>query len=876
MNRRYCSQPESRRSAPASARRPAGTLVTLRRAYLAFLMILLVSVVQFVNTVSASEDDMRIDQIRGELSDQIDELYASGTMLYMAILGRARARLLRWQIGSPDSAAPIHELEPLGSIEALHGSGSMLWIGNREGKIFRWQPGRPPDQRPGVDGNVQALFWDGSVLWIGTRQGLFQSHGDLPPTRVTGFSESVRSIFGNESKLWIGTEQGLYTWNKYASSAPSRFPLSLMLDRKSITAVYVVNEKVWIGTQAEGGGRNEYGLYRWQDGRLESVMFRRTTVWSLFGDGSTLWIGSSLGLFQIKGTSGKWDAQLEVKTRLPSSVRPGDSIPIKWVIGNYEGRTSQSLVDQHVIVYDHDKEVRNLTVPKGAMQLVLDPIEKAGDYTLVVQARDLNGEIARSKAISLTVASFVGANSWIIDATKIWIGHVFFWGLLIFAYPKYSKVQAIFFWNSWARRIIGLGYVGFALTWVPYLRAKLFVPFRESLVADAALDSFRGLPYFDESEVENAATGEVGSIKEAIPEIKGQTLLEGESGLGKSMYLRRLVKQSKRLVVFLPADKCGKGVIEAVQNKLQGLAKDENFLRSLIFSGAFDICIDGLNEVTADTRAKICDFAESNFKGNIIMSTQPMECRPPSTSRTYIIQPLTRVQIQEFLDLLGENLPQDAKLTRPEYQQACSRFLSEVLSETQPKESLASAQRILSNPMDLSVIADILARGKTPDLFRLLEQQYNLMAADYQRRNLNSKFPLLRFSESVYKMKLDDVVFLGAANWPAELECMSRHKMIIERPSSRGPGNPTNAWRFRHDKIMEFFVVQTFLGEKNERPALHLGDPRFNGVYFLLAMLMPLEDARALRECLIQYAADTKDHTVSDTFVQLLRARAAV
>lgn len=52
-----------------------------------------------------------------------------------------------------------------------------------------------------------------------------------------------------------------------------------------------------------------------------------------------------------------------------------------------------------------------------------------------------------------------------------------------------------------------------------------------------------------------------------------------------------------------------------------------------------------------------------------------------------------------------------------------------------------------------------------------------------------------------------------------------------------------------------------------------MSDPRFRGVYFLLAKLMPISDALALREELINYAADTRDHTVSDDFVQLLRSR---
>jgi hypothetical protein len=53
----------------------------------------------------------------------------------------------------------------------------------------------------------------------------------------------------------------------------------------------------------------------------------------------------------------------------------------------------------------------------------------------------------------------------------------------------------------------------------------------------------------------------------------------------------------------------------------------------------------------------------------------------------------------------------------------------------------------------------------------------------------------------------------------------------------------------------------------------HIGDPRFRGVYFLLAGLLPLYVTADLRERLIYYAADTQDHTVSDRFVQLLRAR---
>ncbi|MGJ3253795.1 MAG: HEAT repeat domain-containing protein [Elainellaceae cyanobacterium] len=473
----------------------------------------------------------------------------------------------------------------------------------------------------------------------------------------------------------------------------------------------------------------------------------------------------------------------------------------------------------------------------------------------------------------------------------IWIGHALFWLLLVFFYPKFPQIQAIFFWNPWVRRITGLGYVGFAISWVPFLRARLFAPFQESLLANAGLDGFSPDVYFPESDVENKATGVKRPLQTAIPAIKGQIILEGESGLGKTMFLRHLILRSLQqpskktvwnklrdviqptpIIVFLPADRCAEGVEKAIQAKLHGLAKDPAFLRNLIYSGAIDICIDGLNEVTADTRSTITRFVENYFKGNIIMTTQPLEWRPPATATTYVLQPLKRRQVEDFLDTRQLMLPHDAPIQDEAYTQACKKFLQEALNPHQPREELTAARRILSNPMDLTLVTQMIASGEPPNLFRLQEQQYKLMADDYHRLHLES-FQLDWFSECVYDMRLHDRTAIPEADFYDELRCMERHKMVTLRQGVDSQGEPTKEWHFRHDKIMEFFIVQTFIGDQNDRPNKHLGDPRFRGVYFLLAKLMPLKDALALREELIQYAADTRDHTVSDDFVQLLRSR---
>ncbi|MEH2026261.1 HEAT repeat domain-containing protein [Nostoc sp.] len=466
---------------------------------------------------------------------------------------------------------------------------------------------------------------------------------------------------------------------------------------------------------------------------------------------------------------------------------------------------------------------------------------------------------------------------WFLNARTIILIHAAFWLLLIFAYPKFPQVQAIFFWNPWVRRILGVGYVGFLLAWIPFFRRKLFEPFKPSLLADAGLDNFNPQTYFPESQVKVPSAEKPQAITQVLPSITGQIVLEGDSGLGKSMFLRHLVKTSPRIVVYLPARKCDKGVIEAIQAKLHGQAQDADFLKNLIYSGALDICIDGLNEVTADTRAKICQFVESYFRGNIIMTTQPLEWTPPSTAKIYKLQPLEPAQIQQFLLTRQPRFPKDAKVQSSDYKQACNNYLTQAFSNQQSSEELAANQRVLSNPMDLTVVALMISQGEYPDLFHLQEQQYNLMAAEYLQE-WNQEFPLKKFSDAVYQMRLNDEQALPGDKFQQVVQSLEdeKYKMVVSRQWQNEEGAAKREWYFRHDKIMDFFLVQNFLGDSDEaknRLIDHMGDSRFRGVYFLLVNLLPLDAAKELKEKLVQYAADTKDHTVSDTFVQLLRPR---
>ena len=446
--------------------------------------------------------------------------------------------------------------------------------------------------------------------------------------------------------------------------------------------------------------------------------------------------------------------------------------------------------------------------------------------------------------------------------------HAVFWSLLIFVYPWSPQCQAFFFWNRWVRRLFGLGYVGCLLTWVPFLRRRLFAPFKHSLLADARLDSFDEKNYFRDSVV-RMHDKTLCPIAEALPRILGQVVLEGESGLGKSMFLRQLVRRQEDLTVFLLAVDCKHGVEEAVQNKLEGPARDPEYIRKLVYAGTLHIVIDGLNEISPDTRARIVDFARRFSKGNLLMATQPMVWEPPSTAKVYRIQRLNEKQVEKFLISRFDTLSSDSGMTRDSYADRCRSHMRDALSDAQFTAMRDAMERVLSNPMDLTVVAELILKGEEPDPFKLQQQLFEIMLIDYNYQQAGEiPFPNKRFAESVYeKTKTEDTAVFAEGEFEVELTVMSVHKMVVE--FHRAANGAKRFWTFRHDKIRDFFLVQTLLDDRNRR-VKHFSDPRFHGVYMQLTYSMPLAEAETLERDLINHAAETGDHSASDDFIKLL------
>jgi len=146
---------------------------------------------------------------------------------------------------------------------------------------------------------------------------------------------------------------------------------------------------------------------------------------------------------------------------------------------------------------------------------------------------------------------------------------------------------------------------------------------------------------------------------------------------------------------------------------------------------------------------------------------------PPTKSTLYQLQPLTQAQISEFLRSRQATLPSDAPIQGSQYEKGCQNFLEHLDPDRLAREAMTQT---LSNPMELTVVAQMIADGKQPNLLNLQQQQYDAMASRYQYVNLNQPFPLEAFAEMAYQMRLQDEFLIPADIWFKELNCMEPYR----------------------------------------------------------------------------------------------------
>jgi hypothetical protein len=110
------------------------------------------------------------------------------------------------------------------------------------------------------------------------------------------------------------------------------------------------------------------------------------------------------------------------------------------------------------------------------------------------------------------------------------------WVLVLLVYPWSALAQGMV-WTRWFRRLAGFGWVGPLVVRVPWLRERMWRPFREALVPPGEVVSFDEWTFFDAVRVSRKG----GESQPALTALEARgvvTVLRGESGLGETTLLQ--------------------------------------------------------------------------------------------------------------------------------------------------------------------------------------------------------------------------------------------------------------------------------------------------------------------------------------------------
>src|SRR6266498_4555479 len=263
-------------------------------------------------------------------------------------------------------------------------------------------------------------------------------------------------------------------------------------------------------------------------------------------------------------------------------------------------------------------------------------------------------------------------------------------------------------------------------------------------------------------------------------------------------------------------------------------------------------------------------------KGDVLISTQPIEWQPPPGARILDLIPLERSEAEHFLLSRPVGSDKNQMCHGAAYADAVATFLRRALDEASSDDDRRGAELMLSNPFDLTFAADLLAQGSMPHATALIDEAFRLADEGEPGQPgyhgvAGQPFPLARFGRHAVAMRVEDRNWFKPVEFAAELACLLDRKLLVRR-AVRGSAGTDERIQFRHDRVWDFFIAAAFAVDAALMEE-HVADPRFRGAYLRIAETWEPSAAVRVREHLIVVAAEDGDHTTSDEFIKRLEAR---
>lgn len=219
---------------------------------------------------------------------RVPVVLAAGLALVVLMTAAGAAPAVHTYVGEVRACAPLE------GGDLLVGTGGGLVRMGRRGELRAvWTA---IDGLPGT--RIDSISRVGGALWIGTDAGAAQValDGTTLAIRRTAETRSVRDVVSFGGALYVATwEGGVRKLGARGSTAMPFRGGNHPRNRARVAALAVADGALWAGTAG--------GLYKLTAGRFELVTIEAgaNEVTSLHGDGATLWIATTAGLYARTG-----------------------------------------------------------------------------------------------------------------------------------------------------------------------------------------------------------------------------------------------------------------------------------------------------------------------------------------------------------------------------------------------------------------------------------------------------------------------------------------------------------------------------------------------------------------------------------------------
>ena len=126
------------------------------------------------------------------------------------------------------------------------------------------------------------------------------------------------------------------------------------------------------------------------------------------------------------------------------------------------------------------------------------------------------------------------------------------------------------------------------------------------------------------------------------------------------------------------------------------------------------------------------------------------------------------------------------------------------LDDAPSEEERASAQLVLSNPMDLTYASELISVGLMPRPSEMVGQgirSWPEASPHVEKR----QFPTALFAKHVVELRMADRNWLDPGEFANEQPALEDYRLLVRTVIRNQEGQEESRPRFRHDKVVDFF-----------------------------------------------------------------------